>query len=404
MGPKRIEVADAHAGAQTTDTLFQKPTPSNLPKQRYNLHSSSRGKIHKPRPVQRTRKSKRKDEISSELLAAVPSVDTMTDAIKALWLGGVEKRRNTQPSLPSRVLTSFLLVSDTHNIEPSAPRDGSSPFRKPFPRTDVFIHAGDLTNEGTFKALKRAVDWIAEIPAELKIVIAGNHDWRLDDNYWGAEGDGKESRRCREYLMSEGMRKKGIWYLEDEMREFTLSNGAKFTVLASPCTPRGSHPHNSGSFRYEPTAKNYWHRKFPLINLPEQVHIAVTHTPPHKMHDEVSPGQNVGCPELLRFLRDVRPLLSVCGHIHEAAGAKLVTWEKLDEKGDRTALAERDLRPEIKKIETPEGGIYSDLTGLTQELLEGEQTLFVNASIAGDGGRAGRSPVMVELVLPYTTA
>ncbi|KAJ6259582.1 rhamnogalacturonate lyase [Drechslerella dactyloides] len=432
----RQDVTGENTSVPIARTRFQlrRSTASGTrpPTHRYNLRSLSGGKIDKSQPeANGASKVSGKNNTDPEAPAIVQTVDAMTDVIKALWLGDVDKRRGQNPNISacpgtstpsglataprnSTVRTTFLLVSDTHTIEPSLPHDVYSPFRTPFPRANVFIHAGDLTNRGTFKALKRAVSWITEIPAELKIIIAGNHDWRLDAAYWASATDSdvdgsdderaereRESRQCKEYLTSDAMKKKGIWYLEDEVREFTLSNGARFTVLASPCTPRGVYPHDSGSFRYEPAAKHYWHAKFPLASLPEQVHVAITHTPPYKMHDQVSAGLNAGCPQLLRFLRDVRPQLSVCGHIHEAAGAKLVTWERLNDKGDRTALAERDLRPEIKKVETPEGGIFSDITGLTRGLMDGEQTLFVNASIAGSGGRAGRSPVMVELELPY---
>ncbi|KAF3910315.1 hypothetical protein ABW21_db0207515 [Orbilia brochopaga] len=379
---------------------FRKPASSNSSTHTYNLPGTSSRKPVKRRYLEDT------DGNDSEALTTAQRVVEMTDVIKALWLSNSHKRRtidtDTGPGIPASpalpqhktVRTTFLLVSDTHGIEPAAPHDKVSPFRTPLPHANVFIHAGDLTCQGSLKALKRAVRWISKVPAEVKILIAGNHDWRLDEEYWIAHGRnevgtdsddggdekaerGKEHRRCREYLMSQAMKNEGIYYLENEVREFTLSTGAKFTVLASPYTPRGAHPHNGGSFRYEPTTKHYWHKKFPLSGLPEQVHVAITHTPPYKMQDQVSSGHNVGCPELLRFLRDVRPLLSVCGHIHEAAGAKMVTWERLDDKGGRTALAERDLRPETQEIQTPEG--------------EG-----------GTRGLAVRSPVMVELELPYT--
>ena len=62
--------------------------------------------------------------------------------------------------------TRFVCVSDTHNASPS---NGS--FK--LPRGDVLIHAGDLTNQGTFSELQRTLDWIEQADFEKKIVIAG---------------------------------------------------------------------------------------------------------------------------------------------------------------------------------------------------------------------------------------
>lgn len=65
--------------------------------------------------------------------------------------------------------TRFVCVSDTHN---SCPGGGFQ-----LPKGDVLIHAGDLTNQGSFKELKKAVDWIEEADFEAKIVIAGMYDF-----------------------------------------------------------------------------------------------------------------------------------------------------------------------------------------------------------------------------------
>jgi len=61
--------------------------------------------------------------------------------------------------------TRFVLVSDTHNSTPGGA------FK--LPKGDVLIHAGDLTNQGTFSELQKAVKWIEEADFEAKIVVAG---------------------------------------------------------------------------------------------------------------------------------------------------------------------------------------------------------------------------------------
>lgn len=62
--------------------------------------------------------------------------------------------------------TRFVLISDTHNATPGGAFQ--------LPPGDVLIHAGDLTNQGSFKELQRTVKWIEEADYEIKIVIAGS--------------------------------------------------------------------------------------------------------------------------------------------------------------------------------------------------------------------------------------
>jgi len=61
--------------------------------------------------------------------------------------------------------TRFVCVSDTHN----ATANGS--FK--LPKGDVLIHAGDLTNQGSFAELQKTVKWIEDADFEAKIVVAG---------------------------------------------------------------------------------------------------------------------------------------------------------------------------------------------------------------------------------------
>lgn len=66
--------------------------------------------------------------------------------------------------MPERLLkrtTRFVCVSDTHNTIPSLPKG------------DVLIHCGDLTNQGTYSELHKAIEWISLSDFEVKIVIAG---------------------------------------------------------------------------------------------------------------------------------------------------------------------------------------------------------------------------------------
>ena len=58
-----------------------------------------------------------------------------------------------------------MCISDTHNASPRGA------FK--LPAGDVLIHAGDLTNQGSYSELEKTVKWLDEADFEIKIVIAG---------------------------------------------------------------------------------------------------------------------------------------------------------------------------------------------------------------------------------------
>lgn len=79
--------------------------------------------------------------------------------------------------------TRIVCVSDTHNSSPFngsyrlPPGDGEFEVSSLCTLADtvraVLIHAGDLTNQGTFTELQKTLDWIEQADYETKIVIAG---------------------------------------------------------------------------------------------------------------------------------------------------------------------------------------------------------------------------------------
>jgi 3',5'-cyclic AMP phosphodiesterase CpdA len=69
---------------------------------------------------------------------------------------------NIMASVPMRK-TRIVCISDTHNQTPKLPSG------------DVLIHAGDLTNQGSYAELKKTVEWLEKADFEAKIVVAGNY-------------------------------------------------------------------------------------------------------------------------------------------------------------------------------------------------------------------------------------
>uniref|UniRef100_A0A8H7KAP9 Calcineurin-like phosphoesterase domain-containing protein n=1 Tax=Bionectria ochroleuca TaxID=29856 RepID=A0A8H7KAP9_BIOOC len=72
--------------------------------------------------------------------------------------------------------TRIVCISDTHNCTVKLPKG------------DILIHAGDITNQGSYSELSRAVKWLEEAKFEAKIVIAGNHDITLDEAFYAEHG------------------------------------------------------------------------------------------------------------------------------------------------------------------------------------------------------------------------
>lgn len=80
-------------------------------------------------------------------------------------------------------------------------------------------------------------DVLAAAEAKLKIVIAGNHDITLDEDFYKDVGRTMFHRnrpenlsKVRDLWTGERAKQAGIVYLEEGTRKFQLTNGAKLTV------------------------------------------------------------------------------------------------------------------------------------------------------------------------------
>jgi predicted MPP superfamily phosphohydrolase len=145
----------------------------------------------------------------------------------------------TPKSQATHISTRFLVISDTHSASPEQnPKDVSRP---PLPKADVLLHCGDLTMIGHLHEYEKTLDLLGSIDADLKLVIAGNHDITLDDIYYRRKGPHMHSQtkpgysenlstKAREMWMGERAASAGVTYLEEGTHSFTLKNGAKLRV------------------------------------------------------------------------------------------------------------------------------------------------------------------------------
>ncbi|KAJ8110333.1 hypothetical protein OPT61_g6801 [Boeremia exigua] len=191
------------------------------------------------------------------------------------------------------------------------------------PPGDVLIHAGDLTNQGSYDELERTVAWLEKAPFEAKIVVAGNHEITLDEQFYEEKGSRwkwptwQSPRGCMKLLRDS----KTITYLENQSTVVSLKKPSGpqtcFRVFGSPSTPGNG----NWAFEYqEQDAEKLWSA------IPKDAQIVVTHTPPKGHCDAATKDDRSGCPALFQRLAVVRPLLHVCGHIHEARGVERVQW------------------------------------------------------------------------------
>lgn len=178
-------------------------------------------------------------------------------------------------------MVKIISVSDTHGQHNSLEN---------IPDGDLLIHCGDFSRYGKLSEINNFNEWLNKLPHPEKIVIGGNHDWRLKDVY-------KKIFTAVHYLDKESV----------------TINGLKFYGM--PDTP---------IIRYEKPWVYY--RKSTeciklMANIPSDTDILITHGPPYGILDHTKYGEDAGCRNLLdRILELKRLKLMLFGHIHESHG------------------------------------------------------------------------------------
>lgn len=222
--------------------------------------------------------------------------------------------QKTNPPITRK--TRFVCISDTHNGTPNGA------FK--LPKGDVLIHAGDLTNQGSFSELQKTIRWIEAADFEAKIIIAGNHDITLDTNFYNEFGlyfhnqNPQSPAQCQQLLDDSP----SILWLKHEEATIDLASPTgprtTFKIFGSPYSPA----QDMWAFGYTPEeAADIWD------SVPLDVDIMVTHTPAKYHCDERKDRRAVGCEALRKALWRIRPRLAICGHVHESRGAQRVLWD-----------------------------------------------------------------------------
>ena len=310
---------------------------------------------------------------------------------------------------PSTIPAKFLIISDTHNFEFEDHETNPLPLHLPTPKADVLLHCGDLTQFGGLSCYKKALKMLGQIPAELKVVIAGNHELDLDKSWWeGHPGwwDGPEE--SEDYNLAIGAMtgplaaEAGVTYLTEGTHTFTLESGARFTIYVSPYTPA----FEGWAFPYERHEDRYngLQQVAPDMTsiatkpIPNNVDIVMTHGPPKGVLDWCPQG-NVGCENLLNAIRRIKPMMHCFGHIHEGHGMEVMDWKKMAAAGGpqlrKNEAVHKFFEDEDEEAKNP----YPE--PLVWRGAKGKKTLAINAAIMNNEDNMPKNtPWLVELELP----
>lgn len=193
------------------------------------------------------------------------------------------------------------LISDTHAKHSMVTGD--------LPGGDILIHAGDFMTSG-YSPTEAILffKWFDTLNNyDTKVFIAGNHDrWAQD--------------RPEEFKgILTGY--KNIEYLEDDWMA-VYHDG-----------PNGDMPEENVRIYGSPWQPWFYNWAFNLPRngpglaskweaIPEDIDILVTHGPAWGVLDDVEGrrGQHLGCELLIERIKEVRPKIHVCGHIHSGYG------------------------------------------------------------------------------------
>lgn len=215
------------------------------------------------------------------------------------------------PPEPSSSPVRVICLSDTHNTQPNLPHG------------DVLIHAGDLTEYGSFDELQSQLRWLSSQPHDHKIVVAGNHDVLLDQKFLNKYPE----RRYGQEKTANDLDWGDVQYLEDSSLEIEVLVNIQgrysfskrtFRVYGSPWTPQ----YGISAFQY-PQQEDVWSKR-----IPSNTDIVVAHGPP-RLNLDARDIHRAGCAFLAREIRRIRPQLVVFGHIHASYGREDVVLDRV---------------------------------------------------------------------------
>ncbi|CAO2657619.1 Nn.00g037450.m01.CDS01 [Neocucurbitaria sp. VM-36] len=290
-------------------------------------------------------------------------------------------------------------MSDTHSADlPST-----------LPECDVLLHCGDFTEDGSPTSISEALGALSSVKAELRLVIAGNHEISLDKQYYLSQGGSVVDVEAAQEMISNDPISKastsGVTFLSEGTHTFTLSSGATFSVYASPYTPAYGasgfqYPTNEDRFNPpESTPAWAYNSSTESSLIHNDIEILMTHGPPKYILDLTPDGRSAGCEHLRRALERVKPRLHCFGHIHEGYGAQRIQYDESFKPKEGTDSILPIAKEWVGKNQAKKKGFASLPPGSLEKYRKGKQTLCINASMEGRKGQLENAPWVVDLDL-----
>lgn len=179
-------------------------------------------------------------------------------------------------------MTHIIATSDLHGHLPT------------IPSCDLLIIAGDICLDGFVTQQAAWMDttlrkWLDDLPAKEVVVVAGNHDLIFEQ---------------ASHLVPKKLR----WhYLQEEQIELF---GLQIYGMPWQLPFWGAF-----NLSEEQLLEHY-------EEIPKKIDILISHGPPFGIGDEVPKhsGQHVGSHALYNKIKEIKPKLFICGHIHCSFG------------------------------------------------------------------------------------
>jgi len=227
-------------------------------------------------------------------------------------------------SPPEENKLRFVCMADTHSL--------TSHLKMDVPPGDVFIHAGDFTRCGSIQEVREFSSWLAKLPHQHKIVIAGNHELSFDPALRGLEQElslsmgrcghtgGAASGASPMHTVQSPEKAMDRAEVRAELRGCTYLEDSSVTIRGVKIYGTPWQPEFSGWAFNLPRGADCL-RKWQQV--PADTDVLITHTPPVGFGDLCSTGVRAGCVELLHSVQKrIKPKYHVYGHIHEGYGVR----------------------------------------------------------------------------------
>ncbi|MEM6929328.1 MAG: metallophosphoesterase [Myxococcota bacterium] len=177
-------------------------------------------------------------------------------------------------------MTTIVFISDTHGRHAELGRLSG----------DVLVHCGDGTDR-TQSSIDELDAWFGEQDFAHVLYVPGNHDF-CAEAHWRA---GLPVFENAHVVVDQRVDLRGL------------------RIYASPWVPDLQ---GWAYYASERRLRQAWDQ------IPDDLDVLITHTPPATILDRNRRGESLGCPDLLRRLARRAPRLHAFGHVHHSGGVE----------------------------------------------------------------------------------